>query len=49
MTDHHHDHDDHRHGLEFDLEALTQQRMHRRGALALFGGGVAAIGAGISL
>jgi len=36
---HDHDHDDHKHGLEFDLEALTQQRMRRRGVLALLGGG----------
>ena len=35
----HHDHDDHKHGLEFDLEALAQQRMRRRGVLALLGGG----------
>jgi protocatechuate 3,4-dioxygenase beta subunit len=34
-----HDHDDHKHGLEFDLEALAQQRMRRRGVLALLGGG----------
>jgi protocatechuate 3,4-dioxygenase beta subunit len=34
-----HDHDDHRHGLEFDLEALARQRMGRRGMLALLGGG----------
>lgn len=34
-----HDHDDHRHGLEFDLEALAQQRLRRRGVLALLGGG----------
>ena len=32
-------HDDHKHGLEFDLEALTKQRMGRRGMLALLGGG----------
>jgi protocatechuate 3,4-dioxygenase beta subunit len=37
MSDH--DHDDHKHGLEFDLEALTRQRMGRRGMLALLGGG----------
>ena len=34
-----HDHDDHKHGLEFDLEALAKQRMGRRGLLALLGGG----------
>ena len=34
-----HDHDDHKHGLEFDLEALAKQRMGRRGMLALLGGG----------
>lgn len=34
-----HDHDDHKHGLEFDLEALARQRMGRRGMLALLGGG----------
>lgn len=34
-----HDHDDHKHGLEFDLELLAQQRMGRRGMLALLGGG----------
>lgn len=37
MSDH--DHDDHKHGLEFDLERLAQQRMGRRGMLALLGGG----------
>lgn len=37
-----HDHDDHKHGLEFDLEALAQQRYGRRGMLALLGGGTAA-------
>jgi protocatechuate 3,4-dioxygenase beta subunit len=41
-----HDHDDHKHGLEFDLEALAAQRMGRRGMLALLGGGsVAALAA----
>ncbi|MEQ1899838.1 MAG: intradiol ring-cleavage dioxygenase [Devosia sp.] len=35
------DHDDHKHGLEFDLEALAQQRMRRRGVLTLLGGGAA--------
>ena len=41
------DHDDHRHGLEFDLERLLQQRRGRRGVLALLGGGgVAAMVAG---
>ena len=40
MSDH--DHDDHQHGLEFDLEALSKQRMGRRGLLALIGGGSAA-------
>ena len=41
-----HDHDDHKHGLEFDLEALARQRYGRRGMLALLGGGtVAAIAA----
>ena len=34
-----HDHDDHKHGLEFDLEALAQQQLRRRGVLALLGGG----------
>lgn len=34
-----HDDDDHKHGLEFDLEALAQQRMRRRSLLALLGGG----------
>jgi protocatechuate 3,4-dioxygenase beta subunit len=34
-----HDHDDHKHGLQFDLEALARQRMGRRGMLALLGGG----------
>jgi len=33
------DHDDHKHGLEFDLELLLQQRRGRRGVLALMGGG----------
>jgi protocatechuate 3,4-dioxygenase beta subunit len=41
MTEH--DHDDHKHGLEFDLEALAQQRMRRRGVLAMLGGGAAAL------
>ncbi len=41
MTHQDHD-DDHRHGLEFDLERLAQQRLGRRGLLALFGGGTAA-------
>ena len=31
-------HDDHKHGLEFDLEALARQRMGRRSMLALLGG-----------
>lgn len=39
----HHDHDDHKHGLEFDLEALAQQRLGRRGLLALMGGGAVAL------
>jgi protocatechuate 3,4-dioxygenase beta subunit len=44
-----HDHDDHKHGLEFDLEALARQRMGRRGMLALLGGGsVAALVASYS-
>ena len=34
-----HEHDDHKHGLEFDLEVLALQRMGRRGMLALLGGG----------
>ena len=34
-----HDHDDHKHGLEFDLEALAQQQMRRRGVLVVLGGG----------
>ncbi len=47
MSDH--DHDDHKHGLEFDLEALARQRMGRRGLLALLGGGsVAALVGGLS-
>ncbi|HYD05656.1 MAG TPA: intradiol ring-cleavage dioxygenase [Reyranella sp.] len=47
MSDH--DHDDHKHGLEFDLEALAKQRMGRRGMLALLGGGsVAALVASYS-
>ncbi|HZY68687.1 MAG TPA: intradiol ring-cleavage dioxygenase [Devosia sp.] len=37
MTEH--DHDDHKHGLEFDLERLLQQSRRRRGVLALLGGG----------
>lgn len=37
MSDH--DHDDHKHGLEFDLERLLEQRRGRRGVLALLGGG----------
>lgn len=37
MSDH--NHDDHKHGLEFDLERLAQQRLGRRGMLALLGGG----------
>jgi len=32
-------HDDHGHGLEFDLARLLQQRRGRRGVLALLGGG----------
>ena len=43
MSDHQHDHDDHKHGLEFDLEALTRQRMRRRNVLGLFGIGAAAL------
>jgi protocatechuate 3,4-dioxygenase beta subunit len=35
----HHDHDDHKHGLEFDLERLLLQRRGRRGVLAMLGGG----------
>lgn len=35
-------HDDHRHGLQFDLEALARQRLRRRGVLALIGGGAVA-------
>lgn len=35
------DHDDHKHGLEFDLERLANQLYGRRGVLALFGGGAA--------
>lgn len=31
------DHSDHPHGLEFDLAALAQQRMRRRGVLGLLG------------
>ena len=31
--------DDHRHGLEFDLQRLAEQRMGRRSMLALLGGG----------
>ena len=34
-----HSHDEHRHGLEFDLERLFLQRRGRRGVLALLGGG----------
>lgn len=41
-----HDHDGHRHGLEFDLEALTQQRIRRRGVLAVLGSGTLAALAG---
>ena len=37
------DHDDHKHGLEFDLEALARQRLRRRGVLGLFGVGAAAL------
>jgi protocatechuate 3,4-dioxygenase beta subunit len=40
---HGHDHDDHKHGLEFDLEALARQRMGRRGLLALMGGSAVAL------
>jgi protocatechuate 3,4-dioxygenase beta subunit len=36
------DHDDHKHGLEFDLEALARQQMGRRTMLALLGGGTVA-------
>jgi protocatechuate 3,4-dioxygenase beta subunit len=43
------DHDDHRHGLEFDLERLANQLYGRRGVLALFGGGAAALAAGTAL
>jgi protocatechuate 3,4-dioxygenase beta subunit len=32
-------HDDHRHGLEFDLEALAQQRLRRRSLLTVLGTG----------
>lgn len=39
------DPDDHKHGLEFDLEALSQQLYRRRSVLALFGGGAAALAA----
>lgn len=41
MSDH--SHDDHKHGLEFDLEALAAQRLRRRGVLGLFGVGAAAL------
>ena len=34
-----HDHDDHRHGLQYDLEALAEQRHRRRSVLAMMGGG----------
>lgn len=37
------DHDDHKHGLEFDLEALARQRLGRRGLLALMGGSAVAL------
>lgn len=43
------DHDDHRHGLEFDLERLANQLYGRRGVLALFGGGAAALAATTAL
>jgi protocatechuate 3,4-dioxygenase beta subunit len=43
------DHDDHRHGLEFDLKALSQQLYRRRRVLALFGGGAAALAASTAL
>lgn len=48
MSDHdHHNHDDHKHGLEFDLERLLQQKRGRRGVLTLLGGGsVAAMAMG---
>lgn len=36
------DHDDHKHGLEFDLQRLLLQRRGRRGVLALLGGGTVA-------
>lgn len=40
-------HDDHKHGLEFDLEALAQQRLRRRGLLGLMGSGIALAAAGL--
>ncbi len=40
-------HDDHRHGLEFDLEALAQQRLRRRGLIGLMGGGLALVASGM--
>lgn len=43
------DHDDHRHGLEFDLQALSQQLYHRRGMLGLLGGGAAALATSTAL
>ena len=41
-------HDDHRHGLEFDLEALARQRLGRRSLLGLIGGtGLVALAPGL--
>ena len=42
----HSDHDGHKHGLEFDLEAMAQQRLRRRGVLSLLGSGGAVLLAG---
>lgn len=42
-------HDDHRHGLEFDLEALARQRLGRRSLLGLIGGtGLVALAPGLA-
>lgn len=41
-------HDDHKHGLEFDLEALSQQRLRRRQILGVLGSGtLVALAAGV--